>query len=145
MDWRCRRRRSLQRFCEGGDTTMPQCPTCGSNVPEKADVCQDCGMDLIQAQGPADQAPAAPPIFDPVSLVAAPVTPDALPSPPPGGRLARLTLKRSGALTSEIFPLADHVVVGRFDPDSGPVDVHLGPLPEAAYVSRHHAETWCDP
>jgi pSer/pThr/pTyr-binding forkhead associated (FHA) protein len=28
--------------------------------------------------------------------------------------------------------------------ETGPVDVDLGPLPEAVYVSRHHAEIWCD-
>jgi pSer/pThr/pTyr-binding forkhead associated (FHA) protein len=58
--------------------------------------------------------------------------------------LARLTLKRSGVLTSETFQLGERVTVGRFDPDSGPVDVDLGALPEAPYISRHHAEIWRD-
>jgi hypothetical protein len=124
---------------------MPQCPTCGSNVPEQADVCQDCGMDLTNAQTPAAAAPL--PSFTPPALEMAPA-PSVSPDPPAssalGGQLARLTLKRSGVLTSESFQFGDHVVVGRFDPDSGPVDVDLGPLPEAAYVSRHHAEIWCD-
>ena len=53
---------------------------------------------------------------------------------------AHLTLRRGGALTSETFRFASGAVVGRFDPDSGPVDVDLAPLPEASYVSRHHAE-----
>jgi pSer/pThr/pTyr-binding forkhead associated (FHA) protein len=35
-------------------------------------------------------------------------------------------------------------VIGRFDPETGPVDVDLGPLPEAVYISRHHAEIWPD-
>jgi len=47
-------------------------------------------------------------------------------------------------LTTEAFPIGDRVVIGRFDAESGPVDVDLGPLPEAAYVSRHHAEIWRD-
>jgi pSer/pThr/pTyr-binding forkhead associated (FHA) protein len=33
-----------------------------------------------------------------------------------------------------------HVVIGRFDAETGPVDVDLGNLPEATYVSRQHAE-----
>jgi pSer/pThr/pTyr-binding forkhead associated (FHA) protein len=58
--------------------------------------------------------------------------------------LARLTLRRAGALTSESFPLGGHVTIGRFDVETGPVDVDLGPLPEGAYLSRHHAEIWRD-
>ena len=53
---------------------------------------------------------------------------------------AHITLRRGGALTSEKFRFSSGAVVGRFDPDSGPVDVDLAPLPEASYVSRHHAE-----
>ena len=53
---------------------------------------------------------------------------------------AHITLRRGGALTNETFRFASGAVVGRFDPDSGPVDVDLAPLPEASYVSRHHAE-----
>jgi pSer/pThr/pTyr-binding forkhead associated (FHA) protein len=53
-------------------------------------------------------------------------------------------LKRGGALTSESFPLWERVVLGRFDPDTGPVDVDFGALPEAVYVSRRHAEMWRD-
>lgn len=53
---------------------------------------------------------------------------------------AHITLRRGGALTKETFRFASGAVIGRFDPDSGPVDVDLAPLPEASYVSRHHAE-----
>ena len=53
---------------------------------------------------------------------------------------AHITLRRGGALTNESFRFSSGAVVGRFDPDSGPVDVDLAPLPEASYVSRHHAE-----
>ena len=35
-------------------------------------------------------------------------------------------------------------VVGHFDPETGLVDVDLGLLPEAVYISRHHAEIWSD-
>jgi pSer/pThr/pTyr-binding forkhead associated (FHA) protein len=31
-------------------------------------------------------------------------------------------------------------VIGRFDSETGPVDVDLGQLPEAIYISRRHAE-----
>lgn len=52
---------------------------------------------------------------------------------------ATLTLKRDGVETADVFTLCPPAIVGRFDPSVGPVDVDLGSLPEAAYVSRRHA------
>jgi pSer/pThr/pTyr-binding forkhead associated (FHA) protein len=53
---------------------------------------------------------------------------------------ASLTVKRSGAETSDVFWINPPAVIGRFDPAVGPIDVDLGPLPEGAYVSRKHAK-----
>jgi len=48
-------------------------------------------------------------------------------------------------LSQEVFSIGSGPsIIGRFDPETGPVDVDLGPLPEAVYISRHHAEIWCD-
>jgi pSer/pThr/pTyr-binding forkhead associated (FHA) protein len=52
---------------------------------------------------------------------------------------SRLVLKRANRETEEVFPFAPPVVIGRFAPDAGPVDVDLGTIPEGAYVSRRHA------
>lgn len=79
----------------------------------------------------SDPAPTA-------SSTAATPSPMATPAAPTA--MAHLTLRRGGALTNESFRFGSGAVVGRFDPDSGPVDVDLAPLPEASYVSRHHAE-----
>ncbi len=57
---------------------------------------------------------------------------------------ARITLRRGGTTTSEVFALGSRAVLGRFDPETGPVDVDLAQLPEAVYVSRRHAEIWQD-
>lgn len=101
---------------------MPQCVVCGVSVPEGAKVCPDCGTVVQSPPGPTPEiVPPAPPAS-------------------PSGSLARLTLKRQGTVTSETFPLGGRVVVGRFDADSGPVDVDLGRLPEGDYISRSHAE-----
>lgn len=37
-------------------------------------------------------------------------------------------------------------IIGRFDSDTGPVDIDLTCLPEekSEHISRHHAEIWCD-
>jgi hypothetical protein len=53
---------------------------------------------------------------------------------------ARLTLKRGGELTDQVFYFASPAIVGRFDPSVGPIDVDLGSLPEGSYVSRKHAK-----
>lgn len=61
----------------------------------------------------------------------------------PSSQQATLTLKRGGTLTQEKFVIGTLASVGRFDPESGPVDVDMANLPEASYVSRHHAEIRC--
>src|SRR5688572_14162430 len=115
---------------------MPQCPTCGANAPEQAVVCSDCGMDLtgIEAPPPAAPSPVSPLPEIGGSPPAFPSFPS-YPSPPPAAAgdlrgLARLTLRRNGILTNEVFELGERVTLGRFEPDLGPVDVDLGFLPE---------------
>jgi len=126
---------------------MPQCSTCGANVREKEPVCPECGMELGGAPAPAgpQQSTFAPPITPP----AAPQSPARLPASPAtasqaASGLAKLTLRRAGALTNESFPLGERVTIGRFDIETGPVDVDFGPVPEGAYLSRRHAEIWRD-
>ncbi len=113
---------------------MPDCPTCSAYISGQDSVCHACGMDLNSLSA---SPPAAPP----------PVAPPPAAAPPTSASGARLIVKRHGALTTEHFLLGEneHIVVGRFDPDSGPVDLDLGSLPEAVYVSRHHAELWQEP
>ncbi len=55
----------------------------------------------------------------------------------------RLAPKRYGAIGAEEIPLqGDRLVVGRFDPETGPVDIDLSGTPEAVQLSRHHAELY---
>jgi len=50
-------------------------------------------------------------------------------------------VKRLGATTAEEIPLqGERLVVGRFDPETGPVDIDLSAAPEAEHVSRQHGE-----
>jgi hypothetical protein len=65
-------------------------------------------------------------------------------TPPQGIPSARLILKRNAVPTGEVFHLGERSVIGRSDPETGPVNVDLGAIPEADYVSRHHAEIWRD-
>ncbi len=63
--------------------------------------------------------------------------------PAPAGT-PTLVVKREGRETSEIFRFSCPATIGRFDPEVGPVDVDLGPLPEGVYVSRKHAKITCE-
>ncbi len=87
-----------------------------------------------------DDSASAPVVLEKADAAPIAPTPGASQAPVSSAAMAHLTLRRGGALTSESFRFGSGAVVGRFDPDSGPVDVDLAPLPEASYVSRHHAE-----
>ncbi len=52
----------------------------------------------------------------------------------------RLVLKRSGQETEHVFPFSAPATIGRFDPEVGPVDIDLGKIEEASFVSRKHAK-----
>lgn len=70
------------------------------------------------------------------------VEPSTVPSTSSGAAsgTAKLILKRGGAATGDVFTIGSSATIGRFDPESGPVDVDMANLPEAVYISRHHAE-----
>ncbi len=63
---------------------------------------------------------------------------------PQEGPRAMLVLLRDGTETEFDFPVNPPCVIGRFDPNVGPVDVELQNLPEGAYVSRKHACIACE-
>jgi hypothetical protein len=101
-------------------------------------------MAQVNQPAPLPPQPTPPlPAILPSSLPERPAAPAAPEKAGPGDQ-GRLTLRRAGALTSDTFAFAGRVVVGRFDVDSGPVDVDLSPLPESSYLSRRHAEFWRD-
>lgn len=140
---------------------MAVCPTCGNTVSPEATVCPDCGMDLTSvapaaetaAPAPASPPPAtAPPTASAIEaspaiesieagdapLVAVPSVAAAAAGVEPAGE-AVLTLRRGGVLMPDKFFIGTDVILGRFDTESGPVDIDFAPLPEASYISRHHA------
>jgi hypothetical protein len=98
---------------------------------------------------PAAEPPAAAP-GGPAADTAAPVVPAtpapavaATPSAPAAGQKARLVARRYGAASGEEYPLlGDRLILGRFDPETGPVDIDLSQIPEAPQLSRHHAELY---
>ena len=56
---------------------------------------------------------------------------------------ARLVSIRYGAPTGDEIPLhGQRLVVGRFDPETGPVDVDLSEAAESGHISRQHGELY---
>lgn len=98
---------------------------------------------------PAPEAPAAAPEAAPAPETApAEATPAApapvpAPAPAPAFRPGKLTVKRFGALSSDVIPLqGPKLTVGRFDASTGPVEIDLSSLPGAENISRRHAEVF---
>jgi hypothetical protein len=70
-------------------------------------------------------------------------TPTPVVLPPIGPSIslsARLVAKRDGFATGQTFDIVDCAVVGRSGASPGQLNVDLGAMSEAAYVSARHAE-----
>ncbi len=99
----------------------PYTPDAGANIPATPDVSVDA---------PAASAPAPATVPDTAQSAGTSGTP-------------RLVPNRHGAQSADEFPLlVDRLVVGRFDPETGPVDIDLSQTPEAPLISRHHAQLY---
>ncbi len=151
---------------------MVACTICGKENPVGVEYCEDCGAALAATSAPAAVAdeptaaqgegsstageeagddPAATMLATPESAAPVPVSASPAITPAADGTATapspatnpRLVVKRYGAVTAEEIPLqGDRLVVGRFDPESGPVDIDLSGAPEAGQLSRHHAELY---
>jgi pSer/pThr/pTyr-binding forkhead associated (FHA) protein len=88
--------------------------------------------------GPAQATPTSAPAADGSQATAVDTAPTVAARP-------RLLVKRYGAVTDEEIPLqGERLVVGRFDPETGPVDVDLSGTPGAEHISRQHGELFRD-
>jgi hypothetical protein len=92
----------------------------------------DASLDVVGDQSTSNSAPS----------VDAPPQTGAAGTTEQRGRLVGM---RYGAPTGEEIPLlGQRIVVGRFDPETGPVDVDLSATAEASNISRHHGELYRD-
>ena len=97
------------------------------------------GMQTAPLTGDEPAPPAATDMGVPTSTTPA----SAPPVTPSTGGTPRLVAIRHGAPTGLEFPLfGNRLVIGRFDPETGPVDIDLSDTPEAVQISRHHAEVF---
>ena len=83
------------------------------------------------------------PVGDATAPAAPTSTTAAAPTGATTGQNPRLIARRHGAASGDEYPLlGERLVVGRFDAETGPVDIDLSGTPEAPQLSRHHAELY---
>lgn len=93
-----------------------------------------------ETAAPVTETPTPSPEAAPVAAPA----PTPAPTPTAGGA-AKLGIKKYGAATGEFIPLqGDHLVVGRFDASTGPVDIDLTGMGGQEHISRRHAELYLE-
>lgn len=125
--------------------------------PNDTEFCEACGSELGGATAPV-VPPVAPTIVqspEPISPAPAPTvgtfTPPAPPTFPsfptaptsiPSAATARLISKQPSSPTSEFLIDGSNAIIGKFDPDMGPVDIDLEGFSGDETISRNHAEIY---
>lgn len=139
------------------------CGSCGFENLDGLSFCEACGEELTDSTPPAVVAPAVVwmspneeepeeiddldfdaglPVFEP-SSVSSPVE-SFVGFASTALMPARLVSKTAGSPISEFALTEESCIVGKFDPDLGPVEVDLENFPNADYISRNHARVFWD-
>lgn len=132
---------------------MGECPACGAAISIGTKFCAECGTDVTSAApiegadiglaGGADQEFSA---TTPMEAANVSTKSGVLGKPgehPALESKARIVLLRSGLLTDKAYEIFGSAILGRFDPSTGPVDIDLSDIPDAATISRIHAQLRC--
>ena len=94
-------------------------------------------MEASDATAPAGAS------VDPAEAAVAQAPAESAPATASTGQNPRLVGVRYGAPTGDAHPLlGQRLVVGRFDAETGPVDIDLSQAPESEQISRQHAEIY---
>ena len=125
------------------------CEACGYDNPNDIEFCSACGAELTQVIEKLDLVSSVEPSFtpasgelEPPSLVKDPEAVTSSSSSIPIVGSAKLISKIPNAPVSEFILDSSSCLIGRFDPDSGPVEVDLEGFPGDDTISRHHAEIY---
>ena len=139
--------------------SMIDCPACGAPTPANSEFCDTCGHAfeglpaatplpvLISTESPLPFSPTPIATGLPVpsqSSAAVPPQPTFQSSTPVftlASSTARLISKQAGAPILE-FKLETNNLIGRFDSDTGPVDIDLENFSGDDTISRNHAEIY---
>jgi hypothetical protein len=141
---------------------MISCHECGYDNPAPAEFCEICGIELAVTSTAAKSTPAvtsrapleqtdslAPPQWSsPTPAVAPeileqPAAPISFSNPTVTGT-PKLIAKQAGAIIPEFTLDKSSLLVGIFDPDSGPVEIDLDSFAGSDTVSRQHAEIYLE-
>jgi pSer/pThr/pTyr-binding forkhead associated (FHA) protein len=129
------------------------CPACSYENQNDSEFCEACGYELGGAsasvaptivQSPEPILPAPAPTngtFTPPAPPTFPSFPTA-PTSAPSAATARLISKQPSSPTSEFLIDGSNAIIGKFDPDMGPVDVDLEGFSGDETISRNHAEIY---
>lgn len=128
------------------------CDACGYENPGNVAFCEACGTELTFSPTPPTPSPTSS-TEDPFAAPVEPVSAPTLPTPQPTAEVfpspsapvtlgtAKLVAKASNAPSTE-FILDSTNLIGRFDPDTGPVEIDLEGFPGEDAISRNHAEIY---
>ncbi len=124
------------------------CPNCQFDNLDSAEFCEACGSELGGVATSPFPTPFPPPPSTPYPEPTSEpsVTPSSptLVTPGSAATTARLICKQSGAPTSEFQLDGGNLIIGKFDPDQGPVDIDLEGFPGDETISRNHAEIYTE-
>lgn len=120
------------------------CSACGAENQAGVAYCEICGYELESSiSSQAIVQPKAEPTEAKAEELPS-IIPNASTSSSPNSSIAsgtaRLTLKQNGSPSKEFHLDGSHTIVGRYDADTGPVDVDLEGISGDDTVSRNHAE-----
>jgi hypothetical protein len=117
-----------------------KCPVCDHENPDNSEFCDRCGSEL-----PEKLPPVATSTPEPITIPNIPI-----PTIEPdtavlvvSAATARLIPKRQTSSQSD-FILESSNIVGKFDPDMGPVEIDLEEFTGADTISRQHAEIYLE-
>lgn len=133
------------------------CQSCNYENPTGTEFCEVCGSELSLSPVEVAVAPTeivletSPSYSDQaIETILQPTYPSPelsqtqVASPNTVADSARLVAKQVGSSVSEFSLDGSNIIVGRFDPDSGPVDIDLEGFSGDETISRHHAEIYCE-
>lgn len=138
------------------------CPSCLHENPVGTEFCEVCGSEIgctsieaplpplpVQTTASTEANSIATEIQPPIPQPAPPIphpSPAIVNSPDATDRvdIAKLISKQAGSSISEFILDGSNVIVGRFDPDTGPVDLDLEGFTGDETISRNHAEIYSE-
>lgn len=133
------------------------CPSCNYENPNGTEFCEVCGSEisLLPVEtpvAPTQILPQTSPSYSDqaIETIPQPTYPSPEPSQPQVAAptitadSARLVAKQVSSAVSEFSLDGSNTIIGRFDPDSGPVDIDLEGFSGDEMISRHHAEIYCE-